>query len=54
MNMFIKKITKNVISGKLQGFEQSNWEAKLATPESTLTEPHYRDENFKFCETFYA
>ena len=36
----------------MQGFEQSNWEEKLATPGSTLTESHYRDENFKFCETF--
>ena len=53
-NFFEKKITKNVISGKLQDFEQSYLEAKFLTPESTLTEPHYRDENFKFCETFYT
>ena len=33
---------------------QFYWEAKFATPESTLTEPHYRDENFKFCEIFYT
>ena len=36
----------------MQAFEQSNWEENLATPGSILTEPHYRDENFKFCETF--
>ena len=34
---------KNVISRKLQTFEQSNLAEKLAIPESTLTEPHYRD-----------
>ena len=50
---FLKKITKNVISGKLQKFEQSYLEANFATPESTLTEPHYTDNNFKFCEIFY-
>ena len=31
-----QKIIKNVISRKLQGFEQSYLEAKIATPESTL------------------
>ena len=54
MKTFFEKITKNIISGKLQGFEQSKWDAKLATFESTLTEPHYRYENFKFCEIFYT
>ena len=29
----LKKKTNNVISRKLQGFEQSNLEKKLATPE---------------------
>ena len=43
-----KKSQKNVISGKLKGFEQSYLEAKFATPESTLTKPHYIDGNFKF------
>ena len=44
---------KNVISRKLQGFEQSYLAAKFVIPESTLTEPHYRDGNFEFCEIFY-
>ena len=43
-----EKIIKNVISRKLQGFEQSHLAAKFATPESTLTESHYRDGNFNF------
>ena len=43
-----KKITKNVISGKLHGFEQSYLETKFTTPESTLAEPHYTYGNFKF------
>ena len=42
----MKKSQKNVISQKLQGFEQPYSEAKLATPESTRTEPHFRDRNF--------
>ena len=54
MKFFLKKSQNNFIPGKLQGIEQSNREAKLATPESILTEPHYRDENFKFCEIFYT
>ena len=54
MKIFFEKITKNVISGKLQDFEQSFLEAKFITPESILTEPRYRYENFKFCETFYT
>ena len=44
---------KNVISGKLHDFEQSFLEAKFTTPESTLTEPPYRDNNFKHWEVFY-
>ena len=53
-NFFKTKSQKNVISGKLQDFEQSYLEAKFLTPESTLTESRYRDENLKFCETFYT
>ena len=49
-----EKIIKNVISRKLQGFEQSYLEAKIATPESTLTEPHRRDGNIKFCDFFIS
>ena len=48
-----EKIIKNVISRKLQGFEQSYLEAKIATPESTLTEPHHRDGNINFSEFFH-
>ena len=44
---------KNVVSRKLLGFEQSYLEAKIATPKRTLTEPHHRDANIKFCEIFY-
>ena len=43
---------KNVVSWKLKGFEQSYFEAKLASPKSTLTKPHHRDANITFCETF--
>ena len=43
-----EKITKNVISRKLQRFEQSHLEARLATPWSTLTIPNYRVGTSKF------
>ena len=43
---------KNVISGNLQGFEQSNWEAKLAVSENTLTEPQYRGKISSFVKLF--
>ena len=45
-----EKITKNVISQKLQEIEQSYLETRLATFEITLTGPNYRIENFRFCE----
>ena len=48
-----EKIIKNVVSRQLQGFEQSYLVAKFATLESTLTEPHYRGDNFKFCEFLF-
>ena len=38
---FQKKITKNVISRKLQRIEQSYLEAKFATTGSTIEEPQY-------------
>ena len=44
---------KHVVSRKLQEFEQSYLEANLATPQSTLTEPHHRDAKLKFGEIFY-
>ena len=44
----MKKSQKNVISRKLQGFEQSYLKARFATPESTLTAPCYRVKKFKF------
>ena len=50
----LDKIKKNVISRKLHGFEQSYLAAKIATPKRTLTEPHYRDGNFKFIEVFIS
>ena len=53
-NFFKKKSQKNVMSGKLQGFEQSYLEAKFTTPESTLKAPHYRDGNFKFYKKNYT
>ena len=37
-----EKITKNVISRKLQRIEQSNLEARFAMFESTPTGPNYR------------
>ena len=43
-----EKITINIISRKLQGFEQSNLEARFAIPDSTLTVPNYRVGNFSF------
>ena len=45
-----EKITKNIISRKLQGFEQSYFEARFAILDSTLTVPKYRVANFRFCE----
>ena len=45
-----EKITKNVISRKLQRIEQSNLEARFAILDSTLTVPNYRVGNFRFCE----
>ena len=47
-----KKITKNVISRKLQGFEPSHLETRFAILESTLTGPNYRVGNFMFCKLF--
>ena len=44
------KITKNVISRKLQRIEQSYLETRSAIFEITLTGPSYRVENFRFCE----
>ena len=43
-----EKITKNIISRKLQGFEQSYFEARFAILDSTLTVPKYRVRNFRF------
>ena len=43
-----EKITKNVKSRKLQGFEQSYLEARFSIFESTLTGPNYRFGNFRF------
>ena len=43
-----EKITKNVISRKLQRSEQSYLEARLAILDSTLTVPNYRVGNFSF------
>ena len=43
---------KNGISQKLEGFEQSYLEAKIATPERTLTKVHHRDGNIKFRDFF--
>ena len=45
---FLKKITKNVISRKLQGFEQSYLLARFVTPQSNLTALNYKVDNFKF------
>ena len=42
-----EKITKNIISRKLQGFEQSYLEARFAILDSTLTVPNYRVGNFR-------
>ena len=39
---------KNAISRTLEGFEQSYLEARFATPECTLIEPHYMVGKFKF------
>ena len=43
-----EKITKNVISRKLQKIEESYLEARFATFDSTLTVPNYRFVNFRF------
>ena len=43
-----EKFTKNVISRKLQGFEQSYLEARFAILESTLSGPKYRVGKFRF------
>ena len=45
---FFEKITKNVISRKLQRIEQSYLEARFAIFESTPTGPNYRVGNFRF------
>ena len=45
---------KTVVSRKLEALEQSYLEAKLATPESTFTEPHHRDANIKLGEILYT
>ena len=40
------------MSRKFQDIQQSYWEAKFATTQISLGEPHYTDKNFKFCEIF--
>ena len=45
-NLF-EKITKNIISRKLQIFERSYLESRFTTPESTLTAPYYRVKKFQ-------
>ena len=45
-----EKITKNVISRKLQRIEQSYLEARFTIFEITLAGPNYTVENFRFCE----
>ena len=50
ISKFFEKFRKNpnnVISLKLQGFEQSYSEARVATPESKLTVSNYRIEIFE-------
>ena len=47
-------MTKNVISGKLKGFELSYFEAKIATPENTLKEPHIEMGTSNFVKLFTA
>ena len=46
-----EKITKNVISRKLQRIELSYLEARFAILESTLTGPNYRVGNFRFLKS---
>ena len=48
-----KKIIKNAISRKPKRFEQSYLDARFATPEFTLTAPHYRVEKLKFGLFFF-
>ena len=46
MKIGLKKSQKNIISRKLQGFEQT-FEAKIATSESILTDSNNRIDIFK-------
>ena len=48
-----EKITKNVISRKLQRIEQSYLETRFAILDCTVTVPNYRVGNFRFCEKNY-
>ena len=48
-----EKITKNVISRKLQRIEQSYLETRFAILDCTVTVPNYRVGNFRFCEKIY-
>ena len=50
--IFLKKITKNIIARKLQGFEQSYLEARFAILDSTLTVPNYSVGNFRIKKKF--
>ena len=43
-----EKFLKNAISRKQKEFEQPHLDARIVTPENTLTAPHYRAEKFKF------
>ena len=47
---YYEKITKNVISRKLQKIEHSYLEARVAILEITLTGPNNRVGNFRFCK----
>ena len=51
LKKIFEKITKNVISRKLQRIEQSYLEARFTIFESTLTGPNYRVGNFRFSKT---
>ena len=52
ISKIFEKIIKNVTSRKLKALEQSYLEAKIATPESSLTISNYRIESFKVLEFF--
>ena len=50
--IFLKKSQETTYLENYKVFSSYLAEDKTANPANTLTEPHYINENFKFCENY--